>query len=343
MTENIYFIFYVRPHPSGKVHRVNLGKFHLQDGQFEVLEDHGLPGDLAKKKPAEAAAIIARLTTSMYYEVVNMHDLLQGLHPELLRELKDSEPYGDMVMSIAETGHGLADSAADFEYERVGGEGPRTLSVSDGQVFLDGHLLSEAEIEKVQEQVKQGKAFLRKKMKKSEQMGVSEEKNHPHFTEDSLIPGVGNLAALKRFRAEQKGEGAFVHFNLHGLREINTGHGYPSGNLAVSSFGRGIRDSARQLAGGKAKVFRLGGDRFVAHVPSVESAALVARGVRSHLESVPPINGSHSMSASIGIGPTEDAAQSAMSQAEARRTRKLGQEKTHVAMSMPAGSESILS
>lgn len=335
--ENIFYIFGIKPHAKGHLEYVNLGKFLLENGNFEILEDHGLPEGLADKPPAEAARLIHRFTNSMYFQVVNLHDMLQGLHPELIRDSKtkqemDQDLQASMGASPAEP------QSSDFEFDRIGGEGPRTLSVSDGQVFLDGHLLTQDEIDRVQEHVKSGKAFLRRKMRKAESI-FNPGMDPRHLEEDSAVPGIGNLRAYNNFMRENP-PGIHMHVNMHDLRHLNHTHGYEMGNRAVAAVGTAIKDTARKLVGRDARVFRLGGDKFAVHVPNTEASALLARGLRQHLESIPPVQGTHSLAVSIGVGPTPDYAKWALHTATEHRNTKgyaPGQSKTHVAIRMPDG------
>lgn len=340
--ENIYYIFNVKPHEAGHLDRVLLGKFLLDNGNFQILEDHGLPKGLVSKPPAEAANIIHRYTTSMYYEVVNLQDLMNGLHPELIKDHETKESMDDDLRTqIGKTAHSEP-ASQDFEYDRVGGEGPRTLSISDGQVFLDNHMLTQDEINKVQENVKTGKAFLRRKMKKAEP--VFNDGMRRHLEEDSAIPGVGNLNAYNTFMKAAP-PGLHMHINLHDTRAINSTYGHQTGNRAIQALGKGLKETARTLIGKDAHVFRLGGDKFAVHVPSTEGAALLSRGIRQHLESIVPVKGTHKLSVSIGVGPTKDHAQWALHDSTGERNRRgypPGQAKTHVSIRIPGGLEGPL-
>jgi hypothetical protein len=344
--ENIYYIFNVKPHEAGHIDRVLLGKFLLDNGNFEILEDHGLPKGLASKPPAEAANIIHRYTSSMYYEVVNLQDLVNGLHPELIKDPDTKESMDEDLRTQIGKNASSEPKSTEFEYDRIGAEGPRILSVSDGQVFLDNHLLTQDEIDRVQSHVKEGKAFLRRRMKKAESIFNPGEDPHmkQHLEEDSAIPGVGNLRAYNNFMKAPP-PGFHMHINLHDTRAINATYGHQIGNRAIQALGTGLKDTARTLIGPEARVFRLGGDKFSVHVPSTEGAALLARGIRQHLENIPPVKGTHKLSVSIGVGPTKDHAQWALHDSTGERNRRgypPGQAKTHVSIRIPGGLEGPL-
>lgn len=345
--ENIYFIFNVKPHAKGHIERVLLGKFLLGEGKFEVLENHGLPDEILNDTPAQAARAIHRLTSSMYYEVVNMQDLINGLHPEFIKPIDEKESLAADIKNVIGQQEQEAPSG-DFEYDRVGGEGPRVLSVSDGQVFLDGHLLTADEVKRVQEHVQTGKAYLRNKSKMAKAESIYNPGMDPrmerHLNEDSTVPGLGNLRAYNNFVANAP-PGLHIHVNAHDIKHINSTYGHETGHRAVRAIGTAINHIARTLVGSKTPAFRLGGDRFMVHVPSTEAAALFARGLRQHLEGVPAVNGTHRLAVSMGIGPTKDHAQWGLHESTQKKNQTgyaPGQSKTHVTLKIPGALEGDL-
>jgi hypothetical protein len=337
--EDIFYVYRSVPHAKGHIENVMLGKFAISDsGEFTLLEDHGFPENLAAKSPAEASRILHRYTNSMYYQVVNLHDLMQGLHPELLKDVDSKQEIDEDAKRSLGMNSGSAETPpAEFEFDRIGGEGPRRLSVREGQVFMDNHLLTQDEIDLVQNHVKSGKAFLRRKVKKAESIFVDPMARH--LEEDSQIPGVGNLNAYNKFLASGT-PGIHMHINMHGTGHINRNHGFDFGSRAIGAVGHTIKNTARELIGRDARVFRLGGDRFAVHVPSTEGAALLSRGIRQGLEGIPPVNGVHRLAVSIGVGPSKEHAEWAMHDAHGERNRRgypPGQTKTHVGVRIPDG------
>lgn len=341
--ENIYYVFNVKPHEQGHIERVLLGKFSLDNGKFEILEDHGMPKGLAEMTPADAAEQIHRLTSSMYYEVVNMHDMINGLHPELLKDVTEKEKLDDDIKTVISRQATKEPPSGEFEYDRVGGEGPRVLSVSDGHVFLDGHLLTHEEIGKVKEHISTGKAFLRNRLKKSEPGINTDNGMDKILNEDSSVPGVGNLRAYNEF-TKNKLPGMYVHINAHDIGDINNKYGHETGHRAVRAVGTAINHIARSLAGKDAHVFRPGGDKFVVHIPTAEGAALFARGLRQHLEGVPAVRGTHRLSISAGIGPTKDHAQWALHDSTTKKNqvnKPKGQSQNHISIRMPSSDDTL--
>lgn len=330
--DSTFYVF--RIHHHGKeTHRRVLAKFHLENGQFTLLENHGVfPPDIESRSPAEASKLVENLTRSMYFEVVNAKELVQGFHPHLLKEVKSN---GGDIRQVVAGNETAPPPTGEFEYDRVGGEGPRQLVVHDGKVFLDGQELSSTEVLRVKDHVKTGKAYLRTKLQKGESIfnpGMA-----PH-ERDSTVPGAGNLYSYNQF-LKNAPPGLHVHINLHDIAHLNNTHGHQVGNDAIAAMGKGIKKTADELVGRNSRVFRLGGDNFAVHVPSAEAAALFARGLRQHFESIPAVKGSHSFAASIGVGADPDSAKLALTQAKSEKASKKyppGKSKTHVVMSLPS-------
>lgn len=330
--QNTFYIFKVHHHGK-ETHRTVVAKFHLENGHFTLLENHGLlPPNIESMSPGEASRMVGSFARSMYFEVVSSHDLVQGYHPHLLKEVK---PNGGDIRQVAASSEDPSTApTGEFEYDRVGGEGPRQLTIHEGKAYLDGQPLSDTEVLRVKDHVKSGKAFLRTKLQKGESIfnpGMA-----PH--EKDSLSGVGNLYAYKQHQASGA-PGIHVHINLHDIGSINNEYGHGVGNDAIAAAGRGIKTVAEQLAGRSARVFRLGGDNFAVHVPSAEAAALFSRGLRQHFESIPAVRGTHGLSASIGIGDNSDNAKIGLIQAKSQKMSKKykpGQSKTHVVMNLPS-------
>lgn len=355
---NIYLIFRVHPHGDEDLHRVLEAKFVLLPNHMEVLEDHA--GFFKRaRKPADMAKIVHDLSRSMYYEVVNLEDIKDGKHPELLPEVGRSE---------SELG-----PESTFEYHRQGMGVPQTLEFLNGKAFLDGHELSEEELQVVLDNVQSGVATMSYKdqdsVQKAEEQFMSLTKAAPHleaalgglreavkaghvhpdvlrtlsreiFT-DSMVKRVGNKKAYEDFLSRPK-QGVHVRMDANDFGGINKQHGFETGNKAITSMGDAMREALDESVGSKhGKLFRIGGDEFHAFVPSHDHAAAFARALRSKLEAVPSIGGTHNLSASIGFGHTPEHSELAM--IEAKKAKKManyqpGQAKTH-AHSMVPGAE----
>lgn len=340
--ENIYFIFHVMPGAQG-IERKLMAKFLLNGNHFEVLEDHGLPSGFSEWPPAEAAEAIHRYTHSMYYNVVNLKDLLEGKHPELIKDPTTQQSMDDDVASVIGKKASSGPASEDYDYDRIGGEGPRVLSVSDGNVFLDGHLLEGHEIDKVQENVRNRKAVLKRRLVKSIYNEGMDPRMDKFLHEDSAIPGMGNLRAYNQFTANAA-PGVHIHINGNDMRDLNHTYGHETGNKAVNALGNAISQTARALIGNKAGIFRLGGDRFAVHAPSSEAASLFARALRQHLENVPPVKGTHRFGVTMGMGTDSSMANQALQEAGAQKklvNYPAGQAQTHVVVKTPQPPQNL--
>lgn len=354
--ENIYYVFRTHPFGDDELHRFLIGKFVLTPNHFEVLEDHtGLLSRIGKK-PAKIAESINSIAHSTYYEVVNYEDMRNGKHPELIRELEpDPEDLGP---------------ESKFEYHRQGMAEPQTLEFLGGQAYLDGYQLSEQELQVLYTNVQNGSATLSYKdqepIEKTEELFMDLSKAAPHLDQalqslrqavkaghvdpsvlrtlsgeifsDSMVKRVGNKKAYDDFLARPK-NGVHVRMDANDFGQINKIHGFETGNKAIQALGGAMREAMDESVGSKhGKLFRIGGDEFHAFVPSHEHAAAFARNLRSKLETVPSIGGTHNLSVSLGIGQTPEHAE--LGTIEAKKAKKLagyqpGQAKTHAHSMMP--------
>ena len=115
--------------------------------------------------------------------------------------------------------------------------------------------------------------------------------------------------------------------------------------LFRSGIGMAIRSALDEAVGrAKAKSFRTGGDEFVVHVPSHQEAAHFSRVLRSKLEALPPVGGTHGLSVSMGFGMVPEHAEAALQQAKEashQANYQPGKAQHHVHSLVP-GSEGAL-
>lgn len=121
-----------------------------------------------------------------------------------------------------------------------------------------------------------------------------------HIFQDPMT-GLGNKYAMSQFHAKGPQEGFHVMGDLNGMKAINDIHGHEAGDQAIKAFGGAWRDASNE-AGGKG--WRAGGDEVSSFFPTQEGAHQFARSLRAKLEQIPPINGTHRISTSIGMGPS---------------------------------------
>lgn len=360
---NVYCVYRLHPHGADDLHHRLVAKFFLSKDHFEVLEDHtGQFEKLAEQSPEKIASGIHALSRSMYYKLVNMQDLREGKHPELIRE---------------HVGQPSAGPESVFEYHRVGMPEAQKLEFHNGKAYLDGHLLEDRDLQLLLDNAKQGHATIRyhqaeEPMEKAEEFFMSLSKVEPHLEQalaglraavkagqldpqhlrtltqelftDSMVKGMGNKKAYSDFLSRPK-QGVHIRMDGNDFGGINKLHGFETGNHAISAMGGAIRDAMQEAVGSKhGKLFRIGGDEFHAFVPSHEHAALFARAVRNKLEQIPAVGGTHALSLSMGFGHTPDHAELALINAKgAKKTSgaRPGQAKTHAASQVP-GFEGVI-
>ncbi len=127
----------------------------------------------------------------------------------------------------------------------------------------------------------------------------SSEAGVKHMFHDPMVPGMGNKAAWVSFKNKNK-PGVYVALDGNDFKHINTEHGHDGGDAAISAIGEAAKEASKQTGAGK--LFRSGGDEFIAHFPTSEHAHQFARHMSEHLDRVPPIGGTHKLSVSMGLG-----------------------------------------
>lgn len=120
-----------------------------------------------------------------------------------------------------------------------------------------------------------------------------------HIYEDKMIPGVGNKYAWEQFHAKGK-PGVYLSIDGNDIKSVNDTHGHAAGDGMIRSLGSALKSASMKVGNGK--LFRSGGDEFVAHFPTYEDASHFIRHARNHMDSVPPVNGTHRLSVSFGLG-----------------------------------------
>lgn len=369
---SLWYVFGVHPDSGEPQYRL-LGRFWLHSGNFTVLEDHGMaPGkDLATMPPEQASRLIRSMNNSQRRIVANGEDLRQGLYPDLLPHVDSPGLPSELKEAL---GKQLVDDPnpprkSSFDYHRDGMPSAQHLEIEGDKGTLDGQPLAPEEMKKLMANLQAGKAKLRHRLSKSSESLLKIEPHlaealgqvreavksgavHPHalktlnqtlFT-DTMVPQIGNKMAYNDFRSRPR-PGVHVHLDGNDFGSINKMHDHETGNQAIVAMGKALRQAMDESVGRKTgKLFRTGGDEFVAHVPSHEHAALFARALRSKMDAIPAIRGTHRLSMSLGFGPTPEHAEEALKDAKAQKkmaAAPLGQAKTHAASRMP-GREGII-
>jgi GGDEF domain-containing protein len=327
---------------TGEIHRILGGKFFLDESEnkIHVLEDHfGLLKDLEDQDDDATAKKLNSLQNSMYTEIVNAADIASGNRPDLINPTPAPESNNEELPPTT------------YAYYRIGVPNGQELKFENGKATLDGYDLSDVELEKLLENVKNKKASLTKMddMSKSEELfsalghvksAVKEGSLHPdvlrtlskHIFTDSMIPSMGNKKAYEDFLRRPRA-GVHVHIDLNDFGAINKLHGHNIGDSAIKSAGEAIRGALDTSVGrAQGKLFRKGGDEFTAFVPSYEHAARFLREMKTNFSKIPPVGGTHVIAASTGFGLDPESAESALIQAKTAKKAagyKSGQSKSH--------------
>ncbi len=127
-----------------------------------------------------------------------------------------------------------------------------------------------------------------------------------HLTSDSLVPGVRNRAAWNQHIRHHGNAGVYVHADLNDFGQVNKQHGEDAGDDAIKHFGTVPA----------ARVFRKGGDEFVAWLLRPEDAQGFTSTVQQNLAAHAQIP----LTASLGVGYGRLQAEDAMRSAKAAKT-----------------------
>lgn len=125
--------------------------------------------------------------------------------------------------------------------------------------------------------------------------------------QDEMVPSIGNKRAYNEFLLNDGRGGVHIMLDANDFKSINDDLSHQHGDQAIKAMGEALRRTVDTHIGSEnAKVHRFGGDEFHVHVPSQEHAAIFLRQLRSELEAIPPVGGTHklSMSAGTGVDPT---------------------------------------
>jgi len=237
----------------------------------------------------------------------------------------------------------VAPPPAVFDYHRAGMETPQVLELHrpTGTALLNGQALTEEEVQQILQNLDDGTATIRYRgvhalpgMAKMEStlerffkaepeddvFGVLQHLKglvagghvspeqlqtlHRATYGDPMVADVGNKRAYRDFLTRPR-EGTHIMMDMNNLKLINDELGHDAGDKAIKTTGKAMRDAMDETVGREqGKLFRFGGDEFAAHVPTYEHAAQFARALRSKLEAVPALGGTHRLSVSVGLGHT---------------------------------------
>ena len=360
MNPEIYYLYLMNHDVDDGMHRSLSGKFFVDEqGNFHVLEDHdGFLKEIEGLDEDKMAKKLQSLEDGMYTEIVPMSHVMHGLR-------------NDLIPTITQQEEAVQTPPRVYSYFRTGMEHAQELKFEDGKATLDGYELSNEELLRLMDNVKQKRATLDvpsnfDNIQKSELEDMFKAANSPelyqalgqmrnavktgglhpdalkvitgHVFKDSMVPAVGNRKAYEDFLSRPR-PGVHIHLDANDFGSINKQHGFKAGDEAIKAYGTAIRNAVDESVGRKnAKVFRVGGDEVMLHVPSHEHAAKFVRNLKSHFDKIPAVGGTHKISASIGVGESPETAEHGLIQAKTAKKSMgytLGQAKTHAYSSIP--------
>ena len=126
---------------------------------------------------------------------------------------------------------------------------------------------------------------------------------------DTMVPGVGNKLAYEDFAGKSREGGVHVMVDGNDFGSINKRFGQSVGDEAIKAMGVALSRASRANRG---KLFRVGGDEFRAYFDTPVQAHAFARHARKELEDLPPVQGLHHHSVSIGLAGTPEQAEQAL-------------------------------
>jgi diguanylate cyclase (GGDEF)-like protein len=237
-------------------------------------------------------------------------------------------------------------NATKFRYQKVGDSGSQIVTQKGNEFSIDGVPLEPQDLEAMLESVKNQTAMLSyykpevNDMAKYEKLMLTLQKSaelesgleaikglvaaghlHPehyeqirrHLYQDEMVPSIGNKRSYNQHLLNEGRGGVHVMFDANDFKSINDKLSHGHGDQAIVHIGTALRNAVDKTVGSEvAKIHRFGGDEFHIHVPTHEHVGPILRQLRTELDAVPPLGGTHKLSLSAGIGATPDAADKAL-------------------------------
>ncbi len=375
--KHIFSIFAVHPQDSGETEHRLLGKFVNHNNELTMLEDHssGLLDPLKDGLLDEATKrFIRNLANSSRMKLVNNQDLLDGRHPEFLKDAQIEEEQG--IDQVGEEADEVPNVRAlrppsVFGFMAQGQTKPAIVTVRGNIAMIDDKELHPSAVKTMIDAAEKGLATIRYNIKapdvkpsRFESLGKMEkglsgalgsmkqavDAGHIHpdaykaltreLFRDSMVSSTGNRKAYEDFLSRER-PGVHIAIDLNGFKSINDTYGHNAGDAAIKAAGEAMRQAIEESGGRKHfKSFRPsgGGDEYSIHAPDHEHAARFARAFRGKLEAIPPVGGTHHLSASIGMGLTPEMADQSMYEAKKAKNQANyapGKAKTHAHSLVP--------
>jgi hypothetical protein len=142
-----------------------------------------------------------------------------------------------------------------------------------------------------------------------------------YFFVDPMIPyengkpGVGNKLAFERFIHKQE-SGYYVSMDCNDMKIINKIN-HIMGDVAIKRVGRAFRDASLETT--FCKLFRSGGDEFLLYSAKKENVFLFTETALKNVDEIEPINNTHKITVSFGIGNSYYDAEDALLEAKKKK------------------------
>jgi diguanylate cyclase (GGDEF)-like protein len=315
-------VYQVKVHEeNGKSHPA--GRFMTSKGQLHHLEDyHGLLQHMVPEGPVTAQTIsrIHGLQASPHFDVQE--------HPMDTTHLEATDPAkAPAAPQVSIEKQPEPKRPGVFSYFRPGMSKPHVVEFTPQGAALDGKALDHSELSLMLENSRKGLAQIKwgttpealaKREATEDLMDLDEATRHirsaeaaghlpkgtaaahtKHIYEDEMVPGIGNKRAAQLFRRNNK-PGVYASLDANDFKHINDTHGHDAGDEAIKSFGNALKNASAKV--GTTKIFRPGGDEFVAWSPTHEDMSHFLRHAREHVQNLPPVAGVHKQSFSVGLG-----------------------------------------
>jgi hypothetical protein len=182
-----------------------------------------------------------------------------------------------------------------FDYHREGMDKPHTIQHhGDNRFSLDGHELTEHEVKKILDNVKNKIATIRYKKKPTTSLAKAEE----YISELHSLPETVSKP------------GVYALLDFHYLPAVVDTHGTDTARAYLRSI------SSKLVEGADCRIFMLNNSQFLLFAKQEEELYLALRTIRDKLLEIVPVGGIYPAQFSAGIGPTIALAHQALEQTQ---------------------------
>lgn len=346
---HIHHVYVYRVGPGNRITRHQAGRFTTAGNHLYILEDYyGHLKDLLTEGPLtdKQRQQMAELRSSPKFDLASMYEINAGMRPELWTppttkptrpasvfefwshgqerpdrlEFKDGRAHlNGYPLDRTQTKallHHLQNGHATVRYSKLHEQAVRKMELAiETMMKADSGLVHATAVHealsRLDELVRAGHLEPR-----------HAEALRTHAFKDPMTDGaMGNKFAYEDFlhRADAK-QGVHIVMDGNDFKAINDKFGHEVGDAAIRAMAKAARAAMDEAVGQEhGKLFRIGGDEFAAHVPTHEHAAKFARALRQKLEEIPPIQGQHKLSMSLGFGLTPGHADTALYEAKKQK------------------------